>query len=119
MRDPYEGVGGVGVDVVSIERCRQKLERNPAMYQGVCADGETPPKNVGAFARRWAVKEAVAKACGERLTPRQVLVTHSGDGAPLVVARGYETDRFEVSVSDDAGVAVAIAVRIRPASASL
>lgn len=110
-------VAGVGVDIVDIERCREKLERHPSMYQGVCAVGETAPRNVDAFARRWAVKEAVAKACGERLTPRQVLVTHSADGAPLVVAQGYENDRFEVSVSDDAGVAVAIAVRIRPASA--
>jgi phosphopantetheine--protein transferase-like protein len=110
-------VAGVGVDVVDIERCREKLERQPSMYQGVCAPGELAPGNVGAFARRWAVKEAVAKACGERLTPRQILVTHSADGAPLVEARGFENDRFEVSVSDDAGVAVAIAVRLRPASA--
>ena len=110
-------VVGVGVDVVSVQRCREKLERHPSMYEGVCAPGEHAPRNVGAFARRWAVKEAVAKACGERLTPREILVTHSDDGAPLVVARGYENDRFEVSVSDDAGVAVAIAVRVRPASA--
>jgi holo-[acyl-carrier protein] synthase len=117
MREQGSSVVGVGVDVVSIERCREKLERHPRMYDGVCAAGETPPKSVGAFARRWALKEAVAKACGERLTPRQVLVTHSEDGAPLVVAQGYENDSFEVSVSDDAGVAVAVAMRLRPASA--
>jgi phosphopantetheine--protein transferase-like protein len=117
VRNTSGDINGVGVDIVSIERCREKLERHPSMYEGVCAPGETAPRNIAAFARRWAVKEAVAKSCGERLTPRQILVTHSDDGAPLVVAHGYENDRFEVSVTDDAGVAVAIAVRLRPASA--
>lgn len=100
------------MDVVSVERCRQKLVGHPNLAVGVCAEGEVPPVGAEQFARRWVVKEAVAKACGERLTPRQVRVTHSTDGAPMVEVLGGSSKgaRVLVSVSDDAGVAVAVAV---------
>lgn len=106
-------VRGIGIDAVSIARCEQKTSRHYQLLQGICAPGEPAPTSAAEFARRWAVKEAVAKACGERLTPRQVRVLHTPEGAPYVEILGgeHEGEAVLVSVSDDAGVAVAVAVR--------
>ena len=110
-----DSILGVGVDIVDIARCVEKLNQRPQLADAVCAPGETPPKSAAAFARRWAVKEAVIKCCPTAVFAREVLVTHTEIGAvqARVTSKGYENSVFEVSVSDDAGVAVAICLRLR------
>lgn len=101
----------IGLDIVEIERCVRKLERNPALYLDICAPGETAPTSPAAFARRWALKEAVTKAAGFYIPPSVILIEHTQDGAPKarILAEELSHLHFEVSVSDDAGLAVAIA----------
>lgn len=101
----------IGLDIVEIERCVRKLERNPALYLDICATGEKAPTSPAAFARRWALKEAVTKAAGFYIPPSVILIEHTQDGAPKAQILDEELSNlhFEVSVSDDAGLAVAVA----------
>ena len=101
----------IGVDIVEIERCIKKLERNPALYADICAPGEQGPVDPAAFARRWALKEAVTKAAGFYIPPSSILIEHTKEGAPKATILDKELSHlhFEVSVSDDAGLAVAVA----------
>ena len=101
----------IGVDIVEIERCIKKLERNPALYLDICAPGEKAPTSPAAFARRWALKEAVTKAAGFYIPPSSILIEHTKEGAPKTRILDEELSHlyFEVSVSDDAGLAVAVA----------
>ena len=101
----------IGLDIVEIERCIKKLDRNPALYVDICAPGEKTPTSPAAFARRWALKEAVTKAAGFYIPPSVILVEHTQEGAPKVRILDEELSHlcFEVSVSDDAGLAVAVA----------
>jgi holo-[acyl-carrier protein] synthase len=110
-----ETILGVGVDIVDIARCVEKLQQRPGLADSVCAPGEVSPRDAAAFARRWAVKEAVIKCCPTAVFAREVLVTHTALGAvqARVISKGYEDSLFEVSVSDDAGVAVAVCLRLR------
>lgn len=101
----------IGVDIVEIGRCVKKLERNPSLYNDICAPGEQEPKGPAAFARRWAIKEAVTKAAGFYIPPSMILIEHTEEGAPKARILDPELSHlhFEVSVSDDAGLAVAVA----------
>lgn len=111
----------LGVDVVSIERVRLLLESSPglekrlfsAAEQNYCHSQRDPAQS---FAGTLAAKEAVIKAL--HLGPlvawaRRVEITRDDLGAPhaLVGGRGVE-----VSISHDAGVAVAAALAL-PADA--
>lgn len=106
----------VGLDIVEIERCIKKLERNPALYSDICAPGEKAPTSPAAFARRWALKEAVTKAAGFYIPPSSILIEHTEQGAPKARILDEELSHlhFEVSVSDDAGLAVAVATCSHP-----
>lgn len=63
--------------------------------------------------RRWAIKEAVAKAFGTGIGGvvgfQDIEVTHTEAGAPVVRVKDRH-EKIHVSVSDDAGMAVAFAV---------
>ncbi|PIZ30218.1 MAG: holo-[acyl-carrier-protein] synthase [Alphaproteobacteria bacterium CG_4_10_14_0_8_um_filter_53_9] len=109
----------LGVDVCSIARVEEALrehgERFVARVVANDADRErTGGWDAGRLARRWALKEAVAKACGtgigEAVGFADIVVSHDDMGAPCVRVAGYGD--FLVSVSDDAGVAVAMVMRM-------
>lgn len=101
----------IGVDVVSISRCAQKLAIRPALANRICAPGETPPRTAAAFARRWALKEAVVKALSGAVRVTDVRITHDPTGQPHATVTRTELGdvRIAVSASDDAGIACAVA----------
>lgn len=107
----------IGVDIVEIDRCAKKLERNPSLCKDICAPGEQEPKGPAAFARRWALKEAITKAAGFYIPPSMILIEHTVEGAPKARLLDPELSHlhFEISVSDDAGLAVAVATCSHPA----
>jgi phosphopantetheine--protein transferase-like protein len=111
----------LGIDVVSIERVRLLLESTPgldkrlftAAEQDYCYSQRDPAQS---FAGTLAAKEAVIKAL--RLGPlvawaRRVEITRDSSGAPSALVGGRVV---EVSISHDAGVAVAAALAL-PADA--
>jgi phosphopantetheine--protein transferase-like protein len=107
----------LGVDVVSIDRLRRRLESSPGLEARLFTAAERAHCRAQAdaaqsFAGTLAAKEAVIKAL--RLGPlvawaRRVEITRDPSGAP----RARVGDReVEVSISHDAGVAVGAALAL-------
>jgi len=121
---------GIGIDVCSIERMRRALERHgDRFFQRICTEREGADlmgrDQATALSGRFAAKEAFAKALdGARgVAWHDVEVRRAPSGKPVLEVRGTATvalekfgaDRWHVSISHDAGVAVAMVVLERTA----
>ncbi len=106
----------VGVDVTSVERVAKLCERRPRFVaklftaeEAIYCEGR--PERLAA---RWAAKEAVRKAFGGtgRSIPTypSIAVTHRRGGAPEVTVAGLAVPGLEITLSHDAGLAIAVAV---------
>mgnify|MGYP003343734169 CR=1 FL=1 len=90
------GVKGVGVDAVDIERFRVSLQRTPSMRERLFTEEElryVEPKAdpVPSLAARFAAREAVMKAMGLGLGAfgfHEVWVTRAESGAPSLCVTG-------------------------------
>ena len=90
------GVKGVGVDAVDIERFRVSLQRTPSMRERLFTEEElryVAPKAdpVPSLAARFAAREAVMKAMGLGLGAfgfHEVWVSRAGSGAPSLRVEG-------------------------------
>ena len=90
------GVKGVGVDAVDIERFRVSLHRTPSMRERLFTEEElryVEPKAdpVPSLAARFAAREAVMKAMGLGLGAfgfHEVWVTRAESGAPSLCVTG-------------------------------
>ncbi|MFO7857923.1 MAG: holo-ACP synthase [Ectothiorhodospiraceae bacterium] len=118
-------VVGIGTDLVSIPRIAAVVERHGERFAAhVLTDGEIAEwrshgNPTGFLAKRWAVKEAAAKALGTGIGAavgfRDLVTTRTDAGAPEldVVGRGATTarilgvERWHVSTSDDGAYALA------------
>lgn len=115
-------VVGIGVDVVDLARFERALSRTPELLQRLFAESERD-RPLRSLAGRFAAKEAVIKALGESTGvgwhDMVVLsddhgnpgVELSGAAASLAAARGITS--WHLSMSHDAGVAVAMVVAER------
>lgn len=116
---------GMGIDVCSIERMRKALERHGERFFGrICSDAERADLSgrdtATALAGRFAVKEAFAKALdGARgVGWHEVQVRRAPSGRPVLELSGnaltkmaeFGAERWHVSITHDAGVAVAVVV---------
>jgi holo-[acyl-carrier protein] synthase len=121
---------GIGADVASIERIRGVLERHGERFlKRVLTPEEraryervNPRARPGHLAKRWAAKEAFSKAIGTGIHPpftwHSIAVSREPSGAPGLVPsadmarhlRGLGVKRSHLSLTDDAGVAVAFVV---------
>ena len=110
---------GIGTDVVEIARMQQSLARTPSMRERLfTADEARLPEE--SLAARFAAKEALAKALGAPggLSWQDAEVVTDATGRPglelrgTVAARAAELGvvRTHLSLSPDAGVAVAFVV---------
>lgn len=110
---------GIGVDVASVERFAESLERTPNLRTRLFTDAERDAK-VESLAGTFAAKEALAKALGAPggLEWHDVEVRHDDSGRPYLAISGTvaqaaldkRIDRWHVSISHDAGLAVAMVV---------
>ena len=110
---------GVGVDVVDLERFEQSLERTPGLRDRLFTPGERELP-LASLAARFAAKEAVAKALGAPggLDWHDAEVVEDAAGRPSLrlagevadAAAGAGVTRWHLSLSHDAGVAVAFVV---------
>jgi holo-[acyl-carrier protein] synthase len=110
---------GIGVDLVSLTRFAEALERTPHLTQRLFTDAERggSPESMAAT---FAAKEAVAKALGapEGLDWLDVEVRRDPSGRPILAVTGTVAaaaaaqgiERWHVSLSHDAGMAVAMVV---------
>ena len=115
----------VGIDVVLVERFERALARTPLLADRLFTDGERltgsgNPRSPESLAARFAAKEAVAKALGapKGLGHLEAEVHCDELGKPELRVSGrvaevaYElgVKRWHVSLSHDAGVAVAYVI---------
>ena len=112
-------VVGVGVDVVDVARLARVLDRTPGVAERVFTPGERVGE-VRRLAARFAAKEAAAKALGApaRVRWREIEVVVSDSGRPELRVTGRTAEvaaaagirSWHVSLTHDAGVAVAVVV---------
>ncbi|HUY97337.1 MAG TPA: NAD(P)H-hydrate dehydratase [Verrucomicrobiae bacterium] len=114
----------VGVDVAAVVRIARALRRHPSFARRCFTVGEasTSGTRPERWAGRWAVKEAVRKVYGGRgwAIPayRLIEVRRAPGQAPTVAVAGREVPGLAVSLTHDAGVAIAVAVHIAPATSA-
>ncbi|MBX3190327.1 MAG: holo-ACP synthase [Labilithrix sp.] len=116
---------GLGIDVCSIERMRRALERHgDRFFSRICTEverGDLGGRDTAtALAGRFAVKEAFAKALdGARgVGWHEVEVRRAPSGRPVLELKGnaskmvadFGADAWHVSITHDAGVAVAVVI---------
>lgn len=116
---------GMGIDVCSIERMRRALERHgDRFFSRICSEAERKDLSgrdvATALAGRFAVKEAFAKALdGARgVGWHEVEVRREPSGRPTLTLHGNATamvekfgaNRWHVSITHDAGIAVAVVI---------
>ncbi len=109
-------LAGVGIDRIEVGRiAATEAKFGEAFTTRLLTPTELAQKHwdAPALARRWACKEAVAKALGTgigaALSFQDIEVSYSPQGAPQCTVRGH-AGQLMVSVTDDAGVATAIAL---------
>lgn len=119
---------GIGTDIVSVDRIRAVCERRGdrfarrILHAGEWSGYRDAADPARLLARRFAAKEAVAKALGtgfrSGVGPSQIEVVHDARGAPGVRLHGAAADcvaargraRLWLSISDERDYAMAYAV---------
>jgi holo-[acyl-carrier protein] synthase len=115
---------GIGVDVVDLARFERALTRTPKLRDRLFAEREQRPGgralHVRSLAGRFAAKEACMKALGESTGVRwhdmQVVADGHGNpslelsGAAAALAEVKGIARMHLSMSHDAGVAIAYVI---------
>ena len=124
------GIGGIGTDIVEIERIKKVVQRKGDRFlnriftesERTFCSGRLDP--FPCLAARFAAKEAVFKSLGTGLTGCRwidVEVIRNGNVAPEIVLRGgaWELaqrtgiDRVLISISHDRGRALAFALAVK------
>ena len=112
-------IAGIGVDVVDLNRFERAASRTPALLARLFTPAERGLP-LASLAGRFAAKEALIKAIGDSTAVRwhdmEVVSNELGNPsfvlhnavADIVTARGIE--RIHLSMSHDAGIAVAYVI---------
>jgi len=112
-------VVGVGVDLVNITRFEEHVAKQPKLLERLFVPSEldAPTKTI---AGRFAAKEAFIKALGgsDGVSWHEVEITKNSSGKPEIHTSGLTAEtvraagisKFHLSISHDAGMAVAMVV---------
>jgi holo-[acyl-carrier protein] synthase len=128
---------GIGTDLASIERMAGVLEKHDTRFIARCFGAEEVEKvekqtadnaqmRAAGYAKRWAAKEACAKALGLGISNdiylKDIVVTNNPEGQPQLLLSGGAKDRLTaitpegmtahiyVSLTDEASMALAFVV---------
>ncbi len=116
---------GIGTDMCDISRIERVMaERGPQFVQRLLAPNEVAEPNFpSTYAKRFAAKEAVAKALGtgigEKLSFKDIRIDHAASGQPIVVLSAEAQKlvgpqgKVHLSLSDEGGFALAFAIAER------
>ncbi len=112
-------IAGIGVDVVDLARFERAVARTPKLRERLFAESERGLP-LQSLAGRFAAKEALIKALGESTGVQwhdmEVVSDEHGNpsfrlsGAAAALAEARAIARLHLSMSHDAGVAVAMVV---------
>lgn len=112
---------GVGLDLVEISHFRRIIQKGGvAFYKKILTPEEfkevsdmTSSAQVKYGAKRYAVKEAFAKACGTGIGKfvgfKDVMVIHDANGAPFLKLSAKMEKRLKHKFGDDVKAAVSLA----------
>lgn len=128
---------GIGTDLANIERLAAVLEKHGERFIDRCfgleerkkvetaAKGDAAARAAG-YAKRWAAKEACAKALGLGISRdiylKDIVVSNNADGQPQLSLTGGAKDRLtdlipqgmigqiHISLTDDAQMALAFVI---------
>lgn len=119
-------IRGIGTDIVSVKRIQDVLTRTPDFAKRVLTADEmlhyaSHPKPASFLAKRWAAKEAAAKALGTgigKVSFQHIVIARTEAGQPLLQlsdeaqkqAARLGATRFHVSLSDEQDYAIAYVV---------
>ena len=112
---------GVGLDLVEIAHFKRIIQKGgvafykkiltPAEFKEVTQLGQTAQISYGA--KRYAIKEAFAKACGTGIGKfvgfRDVTVAHDNAGAPILKLSSKMETRLKHKFGDNVKVSVSLA----------
>jgi holo-[acyl-carrier protein] synthase len=125
---------GTGTDITSIARIEKALARNGARFLARCfapserkyVEALAKPRRAAAYAKRWAAKEACAKALGLGIRGdiflKDIVVVNDRSGKPALTVKGGAKQRLtrltpkgmtayiHVSLSDEPPMALAFVV---------
>jgi holo-[acyl-carrier protein] synthase len=111
-------VPGVGIDLIEIERVEHALERRPRLAERLFTQAELayayerarPGRHLAA---RFAAKEAVIKALGQRVPPREIEVVGGRPPALRLHGRAAEAagdSEIAISLTHSRDSAAAVAI---------
>jgi holo-[acyl-carrier protein] synthase len=108
---------GAGTDICEIARVAAVFARFDGRFKHrilTPAERTERPWKAADLAKRWAAKEAVAKALGTGIGGQvgfhDIEILRTGKGALACTVRGQSHVKFHVSVSDDGAYAIAFCV---------
>lgn len=124
---------GIGTDICDIARIAGTLEAQGRRFIDRCFDvresayaDQAGENRAQAYAKRWAAKEACAKALGlgirDDIYLKDIVVINDDMGKPAITLQGGAKERLtritpsgmtakvDISLSDDAGMALAFVV---------
>jgi len=109
-------IGGIGIDVVDIDRFKESLNRTPGLMNKLFTEAEQS-KPISSLAARFAAKEALAKAlnAGKALSWHDAEIANLESGKPVFILRGVIAEltkgaEVHLSLSHDAGIASAMVI---------
>ncbi len=124
---------GIGTDIVSVERIEDVFKKHGERFASKYFSAAEIEKaesfsvnKMNVYAKRWAAKEAVAKALGtgfrDNISMKDISVVNDDNGKPSVVLSGGVKEELEnfipegmkakvsLSISDEASMAMAFVV---------
>lgn len=105
---------GIGIDICKVSRIQKIMEKPywDKFVNRVLSEPEQLRKNNAEFvASRWAVKEALVKATGNKeLVFSKIEVCGNGKPGIRVLGGGFEGIEFFVSISHEEDIAAAVVV---------
>lgn len=123
-------IAGIGTDMVDIRRIERILKQRGAQFIARCFAPEEQifapdhPRAAAHYAKRFAAKEAAAKAMGTGIDQgvylKDIILTRQDHGCPLLHLQGRAVHstppgaRFHVSLSDEPPYALAFVIMETP-----
>lgn len=111
-------IKGIGIDIIELERIKNSIEKSGRLAERILTDFEKERylklenirRKTEYLGGRFAAKEACAKALGTgigKLSFQHIEIKNNDKGAPALFVKGYENDRFFLSISHSREYAVA------------
>lgn len=111
-------IKGIGIDLIELDRIKKSMESNIRFVNRILTQNEkevftniqTDRRKTEFLAGRFAAKEAFAKAVGTgigKLSFQHIEILADANGAPLLKAKGHQSDTIFVSITHSRDYAIA------------